>query len=339
MSTTLLELCDVSRVFTRNDGAFDSLARRLGVGRPLENLVAVDNVSMVVNRGETVGIVGESGCGKSTLGRVAVQLLAPSSGKVLFEGKDIATLPVEEARRARFKLQMVFQNPYTSLNPRRRVGETVIEAAVSHGLVAKADARDAAIKAMGRVGLKPDFIDRFPHALSGGQRQRVGIARALAVDPACVVFDEAVAALDVSIQAQILELLVELRQNASFASVFISHDLNVVRYIADRVVILYLGRVVETASTATLFEKPHHPYSQALMAEAPELKAQKRIFTPIVGELPSPLSPPSGCQFHPRCPHAMPRCKTEQPALRQLGDGHFSACHLDMGQADEKHAK
>ncbi|MCV0426161.1 MAG: ATP-binding cassette domain-containing protein [Roseibium sp.] len=331
----LLELKDISRRFTRYDGFFHRLARAAHVGQPVENLVALSGINLSVFKGETVGIVGESGCGKTTLGRIVVQLLNPSSGKVLFQGKNIVGMPEAEARQARLKLQMVFQNPHATLNPRRRIGDTIIEGALAHGLVSRKDTQEATAAAMMRVGLQPDLANRFPHALSGGQRQRVGIARALAVEPECVVFDEAVAALDVSIQAQILNLLVNLRKDTSFTSVFISHDLNVVRYISDRVVILYLGQVVEVAPTRRLFQRPHHPYSRALLAEAPKLDPRKREFQTIKGELPSPLNPPAGCQFHPRCPLAMDICKRAAPPIRSLDKDHLVACHLDDGAAQE----
>ncbi len=319
--TPALELRGVSRRFGRPPGRF-------GGGGGVVH--ALQGVSLTVAHGEVVGLVGESGCGKSTLGRLAVGLLPPSDGQVLHDGRDLATLPPAEARRARLRVQMIFQDPYSSLNPRMRVADIVGEAPRVHGLVE--GPYDAFVDAqLRRAGLDPALKRRFPHQFSGGQRQRVGIARALAVRPEVLVCDEAVAALDVSIQAQILNLFMDLRAELGLTYLFISHDLGVVEHLADRVVVLYLGRVVEQAGVEALFGRPNHPYTRALLAEVPRIEARHRSFSALRGELPSPMAPPTGCHFHPRCPHAMPRCAAEVPALREVAPGHLSACHLNDG--------
>jgi peptide/nickel transport system ATP-binding protein len=275
-----------------------------------------------------VGLVGESGCGKSTLGRVAVGLHAPSGGARYWRGEAIDTLPTAERRQRQLGIQMIFQDPYASLNPRMRVRDLLGEAPRVHGLIARSEQADYVAQLLQQVGLDPAMAERFPHQFSGGQRARVGIARALAVKPQFLVCDEAVAALDVSIQAQVLNLFIQLREQLGLTYLFISHDLGVVRHVSDRVVIMYLGRVVERAPVAELFGHPAHPYTQALLAEAPTLKVEKKRFLAIRGELPSPLDPPRGCHFHPRCPHAFERCRTEVPRLLEIAPQHFSACHL-----------
>jgi peptide/nickel transport system ATP-binding protein len=306
-----------------------SLSRRFGAVPRNEVVQAVDRVDLAVARGEVVGLVGESGCGKSTLGRMVAGIMPPSDGQVLFKGRDIATLPPEQARDAKLKVQMIFQDPYASLNPRLRVADIVGEAPLVHGLV-KRDGFDTYLDAqLRRAGLDPAFKRRYPHQFSGGQRQRIGIARALAVQPEFLVCDEAVAALDVSIQAQILNLFMDLRRELDLTYLFISHDLGVVEHLSDRVLIMYLGRIVESAPAEEVFARPNHPYTQALLSEVPRIEARKRRFTAIKGEIPSPLTPPSGCHFHPRCPHAMPRCAEEAPGLRAIAAAHYSACHLN----------
>jgi peptide/nickel transport system ATP-binding protein len=256
-------------------------------------------------------------------------IMPPSGGKVLFKGRDIATLPPDAARDAKLKVQMIFQDPYASLNPRLRIADIVGEAPLVHGLV-KRDGFDAYLDAqLHRAGLDPSYKRRYPHQFSGGQRQRIGIARALAVQPEFLVCDEAVAALDVSIQAQILNLFMDLRRELDLTYLFISHDLGVVEHLSDRVLIMYLGRIVESAASEEVFARPNHPYTQALLAEVPRIEARKRRFTAITGEIPSAIAPPSGCHFHPRCPHAMPRCAAEAPVLREIAPGHRSACHLN----------
>jgi len=282
-----------------------------------------------VSHGEVVGLVGESGCGKSTLGRIAVGLHAPTEGARLWKGQDVTSLGGAERARVQLAIQMIFQDPYASLNPRKRAEDIVGEAPVVHGLVRSAEKRDYVASLFARVGLDASLMRRFPHQFSGGQRARIGIARALAVRPEFLVCDEAVAALDVSIQAQVLNLFAELRRDLGLTYLFISHDLGVVRYLADRVAIMYLGRIVESGPTEALFASPNHPYTQALLAEVPRLDARHKRFVAIKGEIPSPLAPPPGCHFHPRCPHAMPRCKIEKPALQEIAPGRLSACFLN----------
>ena len=306
-----------------------SVTRRLG-GEPRgETVRAVDTVDMTIQRGEVVGLVGESGCGKSTLGRMVAGIMPPTEGQILFEGRDIATLSGRERKVAKLKTQMIFQDPYASLNPRLRVSDIVGEAPLTHGLVSRANFEPYVDAQLRRAGLDPSFRRRYPHQFSGGQRQRIGIARALAVQPEFLVCDEAVAALDVSIQAQILNLFMDLRRDLDLTYLFISHDLGVVEHLSDRVLIMYLGRIVESAPTEEIFSRANHPYTRALLAEVPRIDARKHRFTAITGEIPSPLNPPAGCHFHPRCPHAMPRCAVEAPAAREIAPGHRSACHLN----------
>ncbi|GAB2465445.1 ABC transporter ATP-binding protein [Comamonas humi] len=323
-----IELRQVSKRFgERPSGLLD----RLGLAKPPAVTRAVDRVDLRVAPGEVVGLVGESGCGKSTLGRLAAGLLAPSDGEVLVGGLALPDMDARQRHAARMQVQMIFQDPYASLNPRMRVDEIVGEAARIHGLVDAAGFDDYVCAQMQRAGLDPALRHRYPHQFSGGQRQRIGIARALAVQPQVLVCDEAVAALDVSIQAQILNLFMDLRQELNLTYLFISHDLGVVEHLSDRVVVMYLGRVIETAPVEELFSRPNHPYTQALLAEVPTMGARHRTYTAIQGEIPSPLHPPSGCHFHPRCPKAMPRCKAEAPQLKGIAIQHFSACHLNEG--------
>jgi peptide/nickel transport system ATP-binding protein len=320
----ILELEHVSKRFVQPLDFAGRIARALGADVSDEVVHAVDDVSLAVHEGEVVGLVGESGCGKSTLGRMVAGILEPSSGKIRYRGRDGAG-----RERAGLKIQMIFQDPFASLNPRMRVRDIVGEAPVVHGLVKEKDL-DAYLDALlVRCGLDPSYKPRYPHQFSGGQRSRIGIARALAVKPEFLVCDEAVAALDVSIQAQILNLFMQLRRDLGLTYLFISHDLGVVEHLSDRVVIMYLGRVVESAVTDEIFNKANHPYTQALLKQVPRLDSRKTQFKPIVGEIPSPLSPPAGCHFHPRCPHAMPRCREEAPSLKEVASGHLSACHLN----------
>ena len=332
MSTPIIELRHVSKRFGPTHDAAARLARNLATrfGRPAPNetVRAVDDVSFAVARGEVVGLVGESGCGKSTVGRMVAGIMPTTEGQVLYQGQEVASLSADKRREAKLKIQMIFQDPYASLNPRLRVSEIVGEAPRVHGMIKGGfdDYLDAQLR---RAGLDPAFKRRYPHQFSGGQRQRIGIARALAVQPEFLVCDEAVAALDVSIQAQILNLFMDLRQELGLTYLFISHDLGVVEHLSDSVLIMYLGRIVESAPTEEVFLRANHPYTQALLSEVPRIEARKRRFTAIKGEIPSPLNPPSGCHFHPRCPHAMPRCSVEVPAFKEVAPGHHSACHLN----------
>jgi peptide/nickel transport system ATP-binding protein len=319
MSEPLVELQHVSKRFVQPLDLAGKVARALGASVSDEVVHAVDDVSFAVHEGEVVGLVGESGCGKSTLGRMVAGILEPSDGRIRYRGRE----------RAGLKVQMIFQDPFASLNPRMRVSDIVGEAPVVHGLVKKADLDAYLDELLQRCGLDPSYKPRYPHQFSGGQRSRIGIARALAVKPEFLVCDEAVAALDVSIQAQILNLFMALRRDLGLTYLFISHDLGVVEHLSDRVVIMYLGRVVESAPTEEIFVRANHPYTQALLKQVPRLDTRKTQFKPIVGEIPSPLAPPSGCHFHPRCPHAMPRCREEAPRLREIAPGHVSACHLN----------
>jgi peptide/nickel transport system ATP-binding protein len=326
--TAHVQLDGVSKFFTRKPDFAERLAISLGMPRP-PVVRAVDGVSLDVARGEALGLVGESGCGKSTLGRIVAGVHAKTAGRFLYDGREEAEWTGEDARRARLDIQMIFQDPMSSLNPRKRIADIIGEAPVVHGLIAPRD-REAAVAALMReVGLDPGYARRFPHQFSGGQRQRIGIARALAVQPKFLVCDEAVAALDVSIQAQVLNLFMDLREARGLTYLFISHDLGVIEHLTDRVAIMYLGRIVEVGRTADIFARPNHPYTQALLEEAPRVGRGRRVYTPLKGEIPSPMNPPPGCHFHTRCPHAFARCRTEAPKLREVAAGHLSACHLN----------
>ena len=329
MTAPLLELRGISKRFEKKLDALGQLAKKFGADVCEETVHAVDRVDLSIAKGEVVGLVGESGCGKSTLGRLAIGLHTPSDGEKYWRGNNVASMSANEKRAMQLEGQMIFQDPYASLNPRFRVEDIIGEAPVVHGLVAAIDQSQYVADAMRRVGLDPALSRRFPHQFSGGQRARIGIARALAVQPNLLVCDEAVAALDVSIQAQVLNLFIKLREELGLTYLFISHDLGVVRHLSDRVVIMYLGRVVESAPAEELFAAPNHPYTQALLKEVPSLNVRKKDFVAIKGEIPSPLSPPTGCHFHPRCPHAMDRCKTEAPALKNIAPLRYAACHLN----------
>jgi len=290
---------------------------------------ALDGIHLDVRSREVVGLVGESGCGKSTLGRIVSRVIEPTSGERLWKGRPYREYEGAASRPERLAIQMIFQDPYASLNPRMRIVDIVGEAPVVHGLVPRAEREGYVAAILERVGLDASLMRRFPHQFSGGQRSRIGIARALAVKPSFLVCDEAVAALDVSIQAQVLNLFMRLREELALTYLFISHDLGVVRHLSDRVVVMYLGRIVESGPTAELYAKPNHPYTQALIAEVPRIEARHRAYAAIRGEIPSALDPPKGCHFHPRCPHAFARCREEVPALRRIAPGRHSACHLN----------
>ncbi|HET9577557.1 MAG TPA: oligopeptide/dipeptide ABC transporter ATP-binding protein [Usitatibacter sp.] len=329
MTAPLLELRGLSRRFTQRLDMAGRMARALGARLDDTTVHAVDRVNLAVREGEVVGLVGESGCGKSTLGRMVARILEPSEGERLWRGLPYARYDSGAQRRERLSVQMIFQDPFASLNPRLRVLDIVGEAPVVHGIASRAEVGDYVADVLRRVGLEAAMMRRFPHQFSGGQRSRIGIARALAVKPRFLVCDEAVAALDVSIQAQVLNLFIRLREELGLTYLFISHDLGVIRHISDRVVVMYLGRMVESGPTAELYAAPNHPYTQALVAEIPSLAGRRRQYIPIHGEIPSPLAPPSGCHFHPRCPKAFARCREEAPTLREIAPGRLSACHLN----------
>ncbi|UFN48148.1 ABC transporter ATP-binding protein [Roseomonas sp. OT10] len=327
MSGALLRIDHVSKRFARPPGLGERLARLLGAGAPPRVVRAVNDISLDLPKREVLGLVGESGCGKSTLGRIVAGIYEPSEGTVAFEGAPV----MQGGRKRTARVQMIHQDPFASLDPRMRVGDTVAEGPVAHGIVRGGEADGYVAGMLGRVGLDPALRRRYPHQFSGGQRQRVAIARALALKPELLVLDEPVASLDVSIQAQVLNLFLDLRAEMGLTAIFISHDLGVVRHVSDRVAIMYLGRIVELAPTATLYAAPAHPYTRALFDSVPRLGRGRGNFHPIAGEIPSPLHPPPGCHFHPRCPQAGPRCRVEAPALLPVAPGQVAACHLHHG--------
>ncbi len=334
--TPLIEAVQVSKRFVRELDYAERLVRLLGADLKPQVVHAVDTVDLKIMPGEVVGLVGESGCGKSTLGRMLAGIMPQSRGDIRWNGQDRRKLGQRDARAAKLSAQMIFQDPMSSLNPRKRVVDIVGEAPVAHGIVSRREKDSYVAGLMERVGLDPVYRERYPHQFSGGQRQRIGIARALAVKPQFIVCDESVAALDVSIQAQIINLFIDLKRDLGLTYLFISHDIGVVKHISDRVAIMYLGRIVESAPAEEFFARPNHPYTVALLDEVPSIANRRRVFSPIKGEIPSPLSPPGGCHFHPRCPHAFERCREEAPKLREIAPGHISACHLNDAQSTTK---
>ena len=297
--------------------------------RTVGHVYAVDDVSFTIGEAETVGLVGESGCGKTTVGRAILRLIEPTAGAIRLDGHDITRLGKKELRPYRQQMQIIFQDPFSSLNPRMRAGDIVGEPLKVHGTSSRKARRERVAELFQRVGLRTAQMDNFPHQFSGGQRQRIGVARALALSPKLIIGDEPVSALDVSIQAQVINLLTDLQRELKLSYLFISHNLAVVEHISHRIAVMYLGRIVEYTDKATLFTRPLHPYTEALLAAVPvpdpAIKRAKRV---VQGDVPSPMQPPPGCHFHPRCPYALPRCKTEPPALREVEPGHQVACHL-----------
>jgi peptide/nickel transport system ATP-binding protein len=329
MSDAMLSVNNLTKNFVKRLDVAGKIASKLGSNIREEVVHAVDAVSINIPRGGVVGLVGESGCGKSTLGRMIAGILKPTSGEIVYKGVSITDMSEDEMRKAALQIQMIFQNPFASLNPRMRVEEIIGEAPLIHKMITASEKTEYVCEIMQKVGLDPEYRRRYPHQFSGGQRQRIGIARALAVKPEFLVCDEAIAALDVSIQSQVINLFMDLREDLDLTYLFISHNLSVVEHISDRVVIMYLGRIVEIAETDDLFEEPNHPYTQALLNGIPKLDQRGIDYEPIEGEIPSPLDPPSGCHFHPRCPHAIERCKMERPVLREIAPDRWSACHLN----------
>jgi peptide/nickel transport system ATP-binding protein/oligopeptide transport system ATP-binding protein len=316
----LIEVTDLKKHFPIRKGVFQ---------RHVGDVLAVDGVSFSINEGETLGLVGESGCGKTTVGRTVLRLIEPTAGEIKIRGEEISALDRTALRPLRKKMQIVFQDPFSSLNPRIRAGKIVGEPLRVHGIGDKAEREERVAQLFRRVGLRPDQVNNYPHQFSGGQRQRVSIARALALDPDFIVADEPVSALDVSIQAQVINLLMDLQRDLRLSYLFVSHNLAVVEHISHRVAVMYLGRIVEYADKASLFENPRHPYTEALLAAVPlPDPSLSRTKHRVTGDVPSPINPPPGCHFHPRCPIAEARCKVERPTLREVAPGHHVSCHL-----------
>ncbi|MFP4016394.1 MAG: ABC transporter ATP-binding protein [Halanaerobiales bacterium] len=321
MAKNLLEVNNLKKYFPVKAGIFK---------RTVAHVKAVDDISFAVREGETLGLVGESGCGKSTTGRTILRLLEATEGEVLFEGKDVMSLNKSQLRAIRRDMQIIFQDPYASLNPRMTVADIVGEPLDIHKLAANKKERNKRVKEiLENVGLGEEYMNRYPHEFSGGQRQRIGVARALAVDPKLIIADEPVSALDVSVQAQVVNLMQDLQKEFGLTYLFIAHDLSVVKHISDRVAVMYLGKIVELADKKELFKNPIHPYTQSLLSAIPEANPKKKKDRIILkGDVPSPVDPPSGCRFHPRCPKAFEKCPVMEPEFKEYGAGHFAACHL-----------
>jgi oligopeptide/dipeptide ABC transporter ATP-binding protein len=317
---SLLEVKNLKKYFPIKKGF---LSRTMGQVR------AVDGISFTLKRGETLGLVGESGCGKTTVGRSILRLIEPTAGQITFNDQNLLELEREELRKVRASLQIIFQDPFSSLDPRMNVGRIIAEPLRNHLKTSRAEIRDRVAYLMERVGLHPEQMRRYPHEFSGGQRQRIGIARALALNPLAIICDEPVSALDVSIQAQVINLLAQLQEQMNLSYLFIAHDLSVVEHISDRVAVMYLGRIVELATDKELYQNPLHPYSRALLSAVPipdpEIQRKKIV---LQGDVPSPINPPSGCSFHTRCPECKEVCSLQEPTLQDMGDGHWVACHL-----------
>ncbi|MGL4741550.1 MAG: ABC transporter ATP-binding protein [Sarcina sp.] len=330
LATKKLEVPSVSDIIVESKNLKKYFPIKAGVfSKTVGHVKAVDGVSLQIYKGETVGLVGESGCGKSTTGRALLRLFEKTDGEVYFEGKDIFALKKKELRAIRPKMQMIFQDPYSSLNPRLTVGELVGEALVNHGICTKDELKERVEKTLERCGLASYHLKRYPHEFSGGQRQRIGIARALILDPSFIVSDEPISALDVSIQSQIINLMMDLQEENNFSNLFISHDLSVVKHICHRIGVMYLGSLVEFAGKKQIYDNPLHPYTKALLSAVPipdpTVKRERIILT---GDIPSPANPPKGCKFHTRCPYATEKCKSEEPLYKEVEKDHFVACHL-----------
>ncbi|PUU94260.1 ABC transporter ATP-binding protein [Halanaerobium sp.] len=321
MAENLLEVKNLKKYFPVKAGVFK---------RTVAHVKAVDDISFAVKEGETLGLVGESGCGKSTTGRTILRLLEATEGKVIFDGKSIMDLDKKEMRAVRRDMQIIFQDPYASLNPRMTVADIVGEPLDIHKLAKNKQERNEKVKEiLENVGLGEEYMNRYPHEFSGGQRQRIGVARALAVDPKLIIADEPVSALDVSVQAQVVNLLQDLQKEYGLTYLFIAHDLSVVKHISDRVAVMYLGKIVELTDKKELFKNPIHPYTQSLLSAIPEADPKKKKDRIVLeGDVPSPVDPPSGCRFHPRCPKAFAKCSEVEPEFKEYGAGHFAACHL-----------
>ena len=330
--STIIKVEKITKKFVKSLDKTAKFINYFGGSYKEEVVHAVDHVSFDVKSGEVVGVVGESGCGKSTLGRMIAGIMPLTKGSISFKDKHYVGYVNDKYQQDHsidLKIQMIFQDPFSSLNPRKKVIDIISEAPIHHQLITKQQKKSFVAEMLNKVGLNIDAMERYPHQFSGGQRQRVGIARALAVSPEVVVCDESVAALDVSIQAQIINLFLDLRKNMNLTYLFISHDMGVIEHIADRIIVMYLGQIVEISTTEQVINQTNHPYTKALLSGVPTLDTKKKLYEPIKGEIPSPLNPPSGCYFHPRCKFATDKCKVEKPILKEIATNHFSACHLN----------